>query len=319
MLKKLINRQRQYIEHFFDGLSVKSAEKLFKALLHCQGTIYCTGVGKSGFIAQKVAATMVSTGTKALFIPPLDALHGDLGIVSSEDVFLMFSKSGETEELNTLLPYLKSRKIKVYSLTSNGASQLAVESDMHVCLPLERELCPFDLAPTTSMSIQLLFGDVLTVGLMKAKNFSLSEYAKNHPSGRIGRRAQYSVEDLMVPLDRCPLISQQESMRASIVELSSKRCGCVLVVGKDHKLEGILTDGDVSRCLRLGGERVLSEAIANWMTKKPRVTNRSTLAWLALQEMETKPENPITVLPVVNREGQVEGLIRLHDILQKGI
>lgn len=319
MLNKIFDLQKQYINYYFSKLDIENAKLLLHQLLGCKGTLFFTGVGKSGFIAQKIAATIVSTGTKALYIPPLDALHGDLGIVEKEDVFILLSKSGETEELIDLIPFVKQRGVKTVALTSNLESTLAVDADFHMHLPLERELCPFDLAPTTSMNIQLLFGDLLTVSLMKAKNFSLSAYAKNHPSGRIGKRAHITVEDLMIFGKDVPIVSEHISLFEAVVVLTDKRCGCVLVISDGEDLMGILTDGDLSRLLKDLGERTFKKSISEFMTGTPRSILKEVMAYDALQQMEERPLNPITVLPVVDSKGKVEGLIRMHDILQQGI
>ncbi len=319
MLNKIFELQNRYIDYYFSKLDLEEADEMLKELLMCQGTLFFTGVGKSGFIAQKIAATILSTGTKALFISPLDALHGDLGIVDKDDIFIILSKSGETEELIDLVPFVKQRGAKTMALTSNEGSSLAKLCSFHIHLPLERELCPFDLAPTTSMNIQLLFGDLITVSLMKAKNFSLSAYARNHPSGRIGKRAHITVEDLMVVGDKIPSVEGEASLFQSVVELTNKHCGCVLVVSKEGLLEGILTDGDLSRLLKDFGEETLKKPISEFMTENPRSVFKKAMAWDALQQMEERPSSPITVLPVVNQNGVLEGLIKMHDILQEGV
>lgn len=293
-------------------------EELLQTFLSCKGVIFFTGIGKSGIIAQKIAATLVSTGTKAMYIPATDALHGDLGIIGKEDVFVFLSKSGESDEILQLLPFVRSKQAFIVGLVCNPKSRLAKACDLSITLPLERELCPFDLAPTTSTAIQLIFGDVIAVGLMRARDFSMDDYALNHPAGRIGRRLHVYVSDIMLKEEEVPLCRSEDKLVNKLVELSNKRCGCLLVVDEKKHLKGIFTDGDLRRALQSKGGKVLEEPIENLMTKEPKWIEPSKLAYEAMQRMESDPKHPIMVLPVV-KEKKVVGLIKMHDIVQSGL
>lgn len=318
MLSKLFATQKTYIDYFFDHLNMEEVESVLQAFLSCQGLIFFTGVGKSGIIAQKIAATLVSTGTKAMYLPPTDALHGDLGIVSKKDIFVFLSKSGESEELMNLIPFVQSKGAMIISLVSNSKSRLAKASNLFVNLPLERELCPFDLAPTTSTAIQLIFGDVLAVGLMKARDFSLDDYAMNHPAGRIGKRTRILVKDLMLGGESVPICKGEDKLVDVLVELSNKRCGCLLIVDEQKHLKGVFTDGDLRRSLQTKGSNVLNENIENLMTKTPRTVGSHKLAWEAMQLMESDPKHPITVLAVVD-DKKLCGIVKMHDLIQSGL
>lgn len=319
MLKELFKQKRQYLDYFFDKLDFPAAEKLLEILHQCQGTIIFTGVGKSGLVAKKIAMTMTSTGTRAFYLSPTNALHGDLGILTNKDVFIMLSKSGETEELLHLIPALRNKGIKLVGVVSNATSRLAKACDLAVTLPMEKELCPFDLAPTTSTVIQMIFGDVLTIALMRLSNFSLDQYALNHPAGRIGKRITTKVQDLMIKDKNIPLCKPDDKLVDILVELSNKRCGCLIVVNDQMILQGIFTDGDLRRALLKQGANVLNLPIQQIMTCSPRCIAPGKLAWDAMQLMEADPKNAITCMPVIEEGQKVLGLIRLHDIVQTGL
>jgi arabinose-5-phosphate isomerase len=318
MIASLFEEARQYINHFFDAVDIKKTEELVQELLLCQGSIILSGVGKSGIIANKLAMSFLSMGTKALFLPPLDALHGDLGLVSAEDVCIFLSKSGETQELLQMIPYIRKKGAKVVAIISNPHSRLAKESDFFIILPVEKELCPFNLAPTTSTAVQLIFGDVLAVALMREKKFTLSEFAINHPAGSIGKKIALCVEDLMFKEKEIPLCSCDSFVIDVLTELSSKKCGALIVVNKEKQLEGVFTDGDLRRAIQKYGKEFLSQKVKDLMTPSPKSTTKKTLAWQAMKQMEEDPKKLITILPVVE-EKKVVGVIRLHDILQAGL
>lgn len=319
-MKKHFLKQKELLDHFYEVLDYNVCEKLFEHLKSIKGIFFFSGVGKSGFIAQKIASTMMSTGSKAFFLPPIDALHGDLGMVSPEDVVFLLSKSGETEELIQLLPSLRSKRVEIVAITSSEKSRLAKAADHSIVLPCKSELCPFDLAPTLSAELQLLFGDVLTVALMEAKGFTLDEYAQNHPSGQIGRRTTLRVKDLMLDETRTPFCRPSDQLQQVLVEFTNKRCGCLLVVDEQKKLRGIFTDGDLRRALQLKGDQVLKEKIEDIMTPLPKSIDEDALAWDAVKLMESDQKHPVMVLPVLRREqGTVVGIIKMHDLIQAGI
>ncbi|MBS0653950.1 MAG: SIS domain-containing protein, partial [Verrucomicrobia bacterium] len=197
LLKNILEQQKQYLDHYFHTLDLNQVERVVDACSRISGLIVFTGVGKSGIIAEKIAMTLISTGTKALYLPPTNFLHGDIGILSENDMLVLISRSGETEELLNLLPFARKRNTRLLAIVSNPQSRLAKMCDQFVNLPVEKELCPFDLAPTTSTAVQMLFGDLLSVALMRMKQFDLSTYALNHPSGSIGKKMSIKVEDVM--------------------------------------------------------------------------------------------------------------------------
>lgn len=320
MLQDLFHKQKQYLDYFFTHIREEECELLLKKILSSRGVIFFTGVGKSGFIAQKIAATMLSTGTKAFFIHPIDALHGDLGMVFQEDIVIFLSKSGETEELLQLLPALRNKKACICAVTSQLNSRLVRGADISIYLPCIAELCPFDLAPTTSTQLQLLFGDALTIALMEAKGFSVNDYAGNHPAGRIGRRATLKVQDLMLDKERTPLCFPGQKLQDVLVDFSDKRCGCLIVIDENKQLQGIFTDGDLRRALQKKGKKILQEKIGNLMTKTPKTISTEALAWDALKLMESDQKFPVMVLPVLNPEKkEVVGIIKMHDLIQAGL
>lgn len=318
MLKKLFTEEKTYLDYFFHHLDMEAAEIILQAFLSCTGVIFFTGVGKSGIIAQKIAATLISTGTQAIYLTPTDALHGDLGIVREKDLFVFISKSGESDELLHLLPNIRNKGACLIGFVSNNQSRLAKACDLFVTLPLERELCPFDMVPTTSTEIQLIFGDVLAIALMRAKSFSLDDFAMNHPAGRLGRRMTLHVKDLMLTGHSVPLGRKEDKLIDVLVELSNKRCGCVIIVDENLALQGIFTDGDLRRALQTKGPEILEEKMEVLMTAKPKWIGASALAWDAMKLMEADQKRPVMVLPVLDNQ-KVTGIIKLHDLVQSGL
>lgn len=319
MLKELFDKQKESVAHFFTSLDLEKVQGLLDFLLEREGTLFFSGVGKSGFIAKKIAFTMISTGTEAFYISPTDALHGDLGMVSCKDTFFMLSRSGESDELLHLVPAIKNKGARLIGVVCNSDSRLAAACDFLITLPLLAELCPFDMAPTTSTVAQLLFGDLLTVALMCQKGFSLEAYALNHPSGRIGKRLLLKVKDVMVKGERIPRCHPEDLLQKILVELSDKRCGCVLVVGQENELKGIFTDGDLRRALQKEGGDILQRSMHDLMNTSPVSTSSEMLAWEALKKMEGHPSKRLMNLPVVDEEKKVVGLLHLHDLVQSGI
>jgi arabinose-5-phosphate isomerase len=319
MLKELLHKQRAYTDHFFQDLDLEPVEQLVQLLLKCSGILFFTGVGKSGLVAKKIAVTMVSTGTRACYVSPIDAVHGDLGMVSSQDVFIMFSKSGESDELINLIPAIRNKGATLIGVVCNPHSRLAAACHATVNLPFQQELCPFDMAPTMSTTAQLLFGDLLSVALMRHKNFSLDEYALNHPSGRIGKRITLKVKDLMLVGQRVPLCYADDRLGDVLVELSNKRCGCILITNQESKLLGIFTDGDLRRTLQKVGGQVLEARMQDIMNPTPCFIGPEILAWDAMKRMEADYQKRIMVLPVVDHELKILGLLHMHDIIQSGL
>lgn len=315
-LKTLFTEQQNFLNYFFDNFDYGPVAQFCQAVLDCKGVTFFTGVGKSGFIAQKISMTLVSTGTKSVFLNPTDALHGDIGIVGENDIIVMFSKSGSTEEVLKLVPYAKAKGAKIIGVSSVPTSKMAQVCDMHVTLPLQRELCPFDLAPVTSTAIQMLFGDTCAVAIMQAKNLTKDEYAMNHPAGRIGKRLILRVCDVMKPVEQLPLCGPSDKLVNVLVELSSKGCGCVLVVDTAKHLLGTFTDGDLRRALNAKGGSVLELPMSELMTKTPRTVGSDEKAVNAMHAMENP--TPVTFLPCV--DGPVlKGLVTIHGLVSAGL
>lgn len=319
MLQELLENERRYLNYFFDHIDLPSFEKIFNVLENCKGVIAFSGVGKSGLVAKKVSATMTSTNTRAIYISPINALHGDLGLVKKDDVFVFFSTSGESEELLNLIPSLRNKGVSIVAVVSNMQSRLAKACDYAVNLPLERELCPFNMAPTTSTVIQMIFGDIMAIALMRKHNFTLDDFVLNHPAGRIGKRINLKVRDLMITGHDIPQCKPTDKLIDTLVELSNKRCGCVLIIDDAGKLCGIFTDGDLRRTLLHAGEGIFEKTMEEVMTKNPRSVTPNVLAVDAVKIMENNFKSEVTVLPVIDTENLVIGLIKLHDIVQSGI
>jgi len=314
---ELFKKKKEYLNFFFDNLDIKKANQILELLCSCKNNIIFTGIGKSAIIANKIAMTMLSTGTKALFLPAIDALHGDIAIISKEDIFIVFSKSGQTDELLNLIPYVKKRKAKIIAVVSNEKSKLAKISDYYICLPVEKELCPYNLAPTTSTCVQLIFGDVLTIALMQKKNFSLTEYALNHPAGAIGKQINLKVKDLMIKDEALPVCFEEDLIKDTIYILSSKKCGCLLIVDKKNKLKGLFTDGDLRRLIQNFNLNFFNKKMKDIMIHMPILIEEEALAINAMKKMEQQKQ--ITMIPVVKKNQKLVGLIRLHDIIQSGL
>ncbi len=318
MLSELFKEQRRYIDHYFDYLDLIEVEKVVQECLSTKGLIIFTGVGKSGIVAEKIAMTMVSTGTKALYLPPTNFLHGDIGILSNNDLFVMMSRSGETEELLNLVPFAKKRGARLLAIVSNPHGRLAKHCDLSIHLPVEKELCPFDLAPTTSTAVQLLFGDLLAVALMRSKRFDLSAYALNHPSGAIGKKMSVTVEELMFKEEHLPIASPEARLSEVLAELSNKKLGALLITDEQMNLLGIFTDGDLRRALKNQGADVLEKTMQELMTINALTIEKGKLAWEALKIMQRDPKKFVMVLPVTEK-GKAVGIVRMHDIVQAGI
>ncbi|HRD55460.1 MAG TPA: KpsF/GutQ family sugar-phosphate isomerase [Parachlamydiaceae bacterium] len=319
MISELLKKEREGINHFFDHFDELQMQSIVEMIFANSGILFFTGIGKSGLIAKKIAQTMTSTGTKALYLSPLDALHGDIGIASSQDIFFLLSKSGESDELLNLLPIIRAKQAKSIAVVSNLESRLAKAVDFKIYLPCKEELCPFDMAPTISTTIQMIFGDTLAIALMKKRNFSKDQFVENHPAGRIGKRMSLKVKHLMLQGASLPLCEKNDRLSDILVELSNKKTGCILVLGEGNSLEGIFTDGDLRRSLQHFGSDILDKKMDELMTKTPKWVAAETLAVDAVKIMENDQKKAITVLPVLEGGQKLVGLISLHDILQSGI
>lgn len=296
-------------------------ERVLSILHNSQGKVILLGVGKSGIIAQKIAATMTSSGTAAIHLHPSDALHGGLGIVNAGDVVIMLSNSGETDELLELLPYLKRRNVPLVAIVGNVKSTIAQKSDAVIDASVDHEACPLNLAPTTSTTVALAMGDALAMALMRAKGLTEEDFASNHPAGQLGKRLTLRVGDLMHSGEQNPTITNNASWMDIVATISQFGLGAVNVIDGEGKLAGIITDGDVRRSIQRIGPRDLAFAnlsCDDLMTHNPVVANPEMLAFDALHLMEDRPSQ-INVLPVVDGDGVCVGLIRLHDIVRSGL
>lgn len=319
MIGELFKKAQESLNFFFDQVDIAAVEKLLALLKSAPGLIFFSGIGKSGLVAEKIALTLTSTGTRAFFLSPINALHGDIGIVSKNDVFIMMSKSGESEELLQMIPCLRNKGATLVSIVNEENSRLSKACDFSITLPMESELCPFDLVPTTSALTQVLLGDVLAIALMQQKSFGLDQYALNHPNGKIGRRLTLRVSDLMLKDSDVPCCLPTDTLVKVLVELSNKKCGCLLVTDLNKKLLGIFTDGDLRRSLQNYGPQALEKSIQELMTLTARSTHPNCMAEHALKVMEGDQKRPVTVLPVLDDDGFVVGIIKMHDIIQSGL
>jgi arabinose-5-phosphate isomerase len=317
LVKDLFSEQRHLVMTSLDRFNCAPLAILAQKLADCKGLIVLTGVGKSSFVAQKVSRTLVSCGMRAVYLSPLDALHGDLGMVSPEDWVVFISKSGESDELIQIAPFLKERGVHMAAFVTFEKCRLASWMNLVVPTPMEGELGPLPL-PTTSTVLQLFYADLLAVAILKIKSISLDTFASNHPAGQIGRRLILRVDDFMITGAKLPKAKLHDCIKDVLVELSDKRCGCLLIVDDQDFLLGVFTDGDLRRTLQKYGASCLEKTMEEVMTPKGRFIEKGLLAHQALELMEFNKVNPITIMPVVEN-GRVEGLVRLHDLLQAGI
>jgi len=300
-----------------DGVAARLDEAFDRAVemvLECRGKVILTGVGKSGIIARKITATLNSTGTPAFTLHPADALHGDLGMVRPEDVAIILSKSGDTEEFDQLLPALGSLGVKIIGITGNRSSILGRRADLLLDCAVEREACPFDLAPTASTTAMLALGDALAVVLYERKGFTREDFAVTHPGGILGRKLLLRLEDLMKRDDAIPRVAPTARFDEVVIEISRKRLGATLVVDGD-RLEGIVTDGDLRRLLERRADLYAMTA-ADLMTRQPMTASPDMLGSAALVLLETSKR---TQLPVVDPSGGVLGIVHLHDLIEAGL
>ncbi|MBU0986573.1 MAG: KpsF/GutQ family sugar-phosphate isomerase [Proteobacteria bacterium] len=283
--------------------------------IHQSGSrLIISGIGKSGLVGRKIVATLNSTGTKAFFLHPAEAMHGDLGIVGKEDIFLALSNSGETEELNILIPTIRKIGCKIIAFTGKTDSTLAQNSDIVIDVGVEREACPLGLAPTASTTALLAMGDALAVALINKKHFNSDDFKKIHPGGTLGQRLASKVKDIMLTGAFVPQVPEGSSMETAIREINRLELGVTLVVSANGTLAGIITDGDLRRLIARKVS-VYEKTVDDVMTKTPRAVGPDTPAYNALNMME---RHQITVLPITDAEGKVLGILHLHDILGKG-
>ncbi len=285
-------------------------------MLRCEGRVVVSGIGKSGHIARKLAATLASTGTPAFFVHAAEASHGDLGMIAPGDVVILLSNSGETDELVLLTPHLKRQGAKLIALTGNERSSLAQAADVHLDAAVDVEAGPLGLAPTASTTAALALGDALALALLDARGFSIEDFARSHPGGALGRRLLTHVRDVMRSGRELPIVDSEASLGAAIVEMSGKGMGMTAVVDATGRVEGIFTDGDLRRCL----DRIRDMGnvkVAAVMTRNPRAIGPDRLAIDCVELMETPPK--VTQLLVTDERGALVGALHLHDLFRARI
>lgn len=279
-------------------------------ILHDGGKLVLCGVGKSGHISKKLAASLASTGARAVFMHPVEAMHGDLGVVSPQDLLLAVSYSGETDELLRVLPAVKRMGVPIVGITGKAESRLGTFSDMVVPMPVEREACPFNLAPTTTTTALLALGDALAMVLLDCQNFQLSDYAKNHPAGAIGRTITLTVKDCMRTGERCAVVTPQATVREALLAMTKARDGAVAIVDAQNRLLGIFTDGDFRRAMT-ANDQVLQAPIESVMTKSPVAINQRQMAVEILKLIEHRKIDDVVA---VDDEGRFVGMVDIQDL-----
>jgi arabinose-5-phosphate isomerase len=315
---ELLRHEAQAIAAAADRLDAERFSEAVGILAGCSGAVATIGAGTSGIVARKIAATLTSTGTPALFVHPTDALHGGLGVIGREEVVIAVSNSGETEEISALLPYLSSREVKVVAIVGNLGSTLARAARVALDSSAEREAGAHGLVPTASVAVALAIGDALALTVMEAKGVTREAFAANHPSGRLGRRLTLRVRDVMHAGSEQPAIGPKTALSEMVGAITDGGLGAVNIVDDDGRLLGIVTDGDLRRTLqRTSPDHLASLRAEDVMTSEPVVIPPDAMAYEALQLMENRPSQ-IAVLPVVE-SGRCLGLVRLHDLVRIGL
>lgn len=297
------------LKNMIDSSFAEAVSLIFKS----KGRLVVTGIGKSAIIAQKIVATMNSTGTPALFMHAADAIHGDLGMIQDNDIVMLLSRSGNTPEIKVLVPILKMRRNRMIAMVSDTQSYLAQQADIIINAYAEHEACPNNLAPTSSTTAQLVMGDALAIALLECRGFSPSDFAKYHPGGALGKKLYMRVSDLYIKNEK-PQVAATDNIKQVIMEMTSKRLGATAVLDTEGKLLGIITDGDLRRML-MSGRDVANLTAADIMSVNPKTIDENAMAVNAFHLME---QNHITQL-IVLKEGLYAGVIHIHDILQEGI
>jgi arabinose-5-phosphate isomerase len=312
--RRVLEMESQAVQALIDRLNA-SFQKAVEILAACQGSVVVTGMGKSGLIGRKIAATLSSTGTPANFLHPAEGLHGDLGMVSKRDVVIVLSKSGRTEEITGLLPFFKLLNLPVIGLLGANPSPLAERCDVVLDVSVPEEACPFDLAPTASSTAALAMGDALAIALLKFKGFTPEDFAAIHPGGILGRRLLLKIGDIMHRGKEIPTVREDTPLKDVILEMTSKRLGAACVLNSDGKLTGIITDGDLRRLLESGKDLAKVTAL-DFATQSPKTLDANALATRGINMMESFK---ITQLVIVDDNGRPEGIVHLHDLLRQGI
>lgn len=312
--KKVLTIEAQALLDIRESLGQSFSDAVC-ALLRCQGRIILTGMGKSGHVANKIASTLASTGSPAFFIHPAEAAHGDLGMITTQDVLLFLSNSGESAEIIALLPALKRMGVLIIAITGNATSTLAQVADIHLLAKIKQEACPLGLAPTTSTTLSLALGDALAICLLQARHFTPDDFARSHPGGSLGKRLLLHVKDLMHPLKNTPVIYPEQTLKEAIIIMTQSRLGIAIIIDRQQHILGIFTDGDLRRLFQK--EEVFdNRAICDIMTVNPQTTTANRLASEALNQMQ---QYQITSLIVVDRDQCLIGVLTMHQLVNAGI
>jgi len=312
--KEVIRIEGEAILNLVDNIDKNFAQAV-DLIFNSHGRVVFTGMGKSGIIARKIVATLNSTGTAAIFMHPTDALHGDLGMVRKNDIVILISKSGHTEELLQLIPMFKRIDVTIIGMLGETDSKLAKECDIVLNAGVKEEACPHDLAPTASTTVALVLGDALAIALLEKRGFTAEDFAMLHPGGSLGKRLSLKIEEIMITGKDIPVVDEKTSLKDSILMITSKRLGATCVVNNDGILTGIITDGDLRRLLEKTLD-IKSLTAKNIMTKNPKTINKDFLASFALQQMENFN---ITSIIVVDKSNKPEGIVHLHDLVKLGL
>jgi len=313
--KKVLRTEAEAINGLIEKLD-SSFEKAVEIIYNSKGRVVVTGMGKSGLVGKKIAATLASTGTPAFFLHPAEASHGDLGMVTERDIVIAISNSGETEELVGLIPFLKRFNLTLISMTGNQNSTLARASNISLDISVKEEACPLGIVPTASTTATLALGDALAVALLIKRGLNEEDFAFFHPGGIIGKKLFIKVKDLMHTGETLPVVLPHTPMIKAVVEISSKRLGVTIVTDSENRIAGIITDGDLRRGIEKWGKTFFDMKAGEVMSKNPKIIPEDELAAKALSIMETYS---ITSLVVPDDEGRAKGIIHLHDILKQGI
>ncbi len=312
--KEVIRIEGDAILNLINNIDKNFAQAV-ELIFNSHGRVVFTGMGKSGIIARKIVATLNSTGTAAIFMHPTDALHGDLGMVRKNDIVILISKSGHTEELIQLIPMFKRINVTIIGMLGETDSKLAKECDIVLNAGVKEEACPHDLAPTTSTTVALVLGDALAISLLEKRGFTAEDFAMLHPGGSLGKRLSLKIEEIMITGKDIPIVDEKESLKDAILMITSKRLGATCVVNSEGVLTGIITDGDLRRLLEKTLD-IKSLTAKDVMTKRPKTINKDFLASFALQQMENFN---ITSIIVVDKLNKPEGIVHLHDLVKLGL
>ncbi|KPL15912.1 MAG: D-arabinose 5-phosphate isomerase [Bacteroides sp. SM23_62] len=312
--KEVIRREAEALRDLEKKVDLRFV-KAVELILKCRGRVIVTGIGKSGIIGKKIAATLASTGTPAMFLHPTEGVHGDLGMVRRDDVILAITKSGETDELYQLFPIFKRLGVPIITFTGNPSSPVAEKSDVTIDVSVNGEACSNNLVPTSSTTAALVMGDALALALLDERHFSPEDFALLHPGGNLGRKLLLKVSDIMHTGDSIPIVSQEANMKDTILEMTSKRFGATTVVNDGKKLVGIFTDGDLRRLVERTDD-IFSLKAKEVMTSEPKTIDGEELAAKALNIMEYYN---ITCLIILDPQRKPVGIVHLHDLLKAGV